>query len=46
MVWVNVWVAQALLPVRVSQSAHSQEWLCDSTLDRHRERSEEFLFNN
>jgi hypothetical protein len=25
---VTVCVAQALLPVRVSQSAHSQEWLC------------------
>jgi hypothetical protein len=45
MVRSNVWVAQALLPVWVLQSAHSQEWLCYSTLERHSELSEGFLFD-
>jgi hypothetical protein len=41
--WTNILVAQALLPVWVSQNAHSQEWLCYLTTDRHSECSEELL---
>src|SRR5665213_3118407 len=40
----NVRVAQPLLPVRVLQTAHSQEWLCYPTIHCPSERSEEFLF--